>query len=455
MSILITHATVVTVDAHARVLDDTAVLIVDDRVAAIGPSADLVSKHTSVGLMIDAKNKVVLPGFVSAHNHVGYAVFRGRAEDIGHAPTHRLYLPMSQVITAEERQVIGALAIVELLRGGVTTILEMEEDAELFAPFIENSGIRASIGVMVNDLNPEALAQGRTVFDESVRESQLEQATGLVDRWHGRAGGRIQAVMAATGLSTSSPGLLRGVRDVADASGLRISVHLGFGESELVRKVHGMAQFDYATEMGMLGPDVVAVHCYDVDDQEIEVLASSGAHLAHCPHMNQFRGEIAPIQALRQRGMNVGLGIDNYFSDFFEVLRSCIASARIRAHDPEVLNAHEALALGTVDAARALGLEQEVGSIEVGKKADLQIIDMRRLGLTPVNDPVATLVYHGHAKDVDTVIVDGKVVVSGGSLETADESALLAQAATAADRAWDRFVTRYGGYVARAPQYPV
>lgn len=451
MSILIKHATIITVDAQARVLEDSALLVVEDRVQAIGPTVELMQEYPRTDSVIDATNRVILPGFVSAHNHLGYAVFRGRAEDIGHAPTHRLYLPMSQIISAEERQVVGALAVVELLRGGVTTILEMEEHAELFAPFIEHSGIRASIGVMVNDVNLDALAEGRTVFDEAARETQLGQATGLAERWHRRAGGRIQAVMAATGLSTSSPTLLRELRAAADRLGLRISVHVGFGESELVREVHGMAQFHYATEMGMLAPDVVAVHCYDVDDKEIDVLASSGAHLAHCPHMNQFRGEIAPIQALRERGMNVGLGIDNYFSDYFEVLRSCIASARILARDPEVLSAREALELGTIHAARALGLDQEIGSIEVGKKADLQIIDMRRLGLTPTNDPVTTLVYHGHAKDVETVMVDGRIVVSEGTVQTADENELIAHASAATRSAWERFVTRYGDYVVRAP----
>ena len=167
--------------------------------------------------------------------------------------------------------------------------------------------------------------------------------------------------------------------------------------------------------------------------------------------MNQFRGEVAPIQAMQSRGMQIGLGIDNYFSDYFEVLRSCIASARIRAHDPEVLSAQDALALGTIDAAAVMGLDHEIGSIEIGKKADLQIIDMRRLGLTPTNDPVATLVYHGHGKDVETVIVDGQVVVSNGRVQTADEHALITQASQAATAAWNRFAQRYGSYVAPAP----
>ena len=451
MSILITNATVVTVDETYRVIENGAVYVEKDRIAAVGDAHVLGEQYSNAETVVDGNGKVVMPGFVSAHNHVGYAVFRGRAEDIGHAPTHRLYLPMSGVIAQEERQVIGALAVTELLRGGVTTILEMEEDAELFAPFIESSGIRALIGVMVNDVNLEALARGETVFDAAVRDQQLDQANGLAERWHGRANGRIQAVMAATGLSTSSPGLLQGLRQGADEKGLRLSAHLGFGERDLVQRIHGMAQFDFAGAHGMLGPDVVAVHCYEVDDDEVSILAQSGTHLAHCPHMNQFRGEVAPIQAMRAKGMQVGLGIDNYFSDYFEVLRSCLASARIRAHDPEILSAPEVLALGTIDAARVLGLDQEIGSIEPGKKADLQLVNMQRLGLTPVNDPVTTLVYHGHAKDVDMVLVDGEVVVSDGMVRTADQDDLVVRAGDAADAAWKRFAECYGGYSVAPP----
>ena len=451
MSILITNATVVTVDETHRVIENGAVYVEKDRIAAVGDAHVLGEQYSNAETVVDGNGKVVMPGFVSAHNHVGYAVFRGRAEDIGHAPTHRLYLPMSGVIAQEERQVIGALAVTELLRGGVTTILEMEEDAELFAPFIESSGIRALIGVMVNDVNLEALARGETVFDAAVRDQQLDQANGLAERWHGRANGRIQAVMAATGLSTSSPGLLQGLRQGADEKGLRLSAHLGFGERDLVQRIHGMAQFDFAGAHGMLGPDVVAVHCYEVDDDEVSILAQSGTHLAHCPHMNQFRGEVAPIQAMRAKGMQVGLGIDNYFSDYFEVLRSCLASARIRAHDPEILSAPEVLALGTIDAARVLGLDQEIGSIEPGKKADLQLVNMQRLGLTPVNDPVTTLVYHGHAKDVDMVLVDGEVVVSDGMVRTADQDDLVVRAGEAADAAWKRFAECYGSYSVAPP----
>jgi len=157
------------------------------------------------------------------------------------------------------------------------------------------------------------------------------------------------------------------------------------------------------------------------------------------------------VHAMREQGMQVGLGIDNYFSDYFEVLRSFLAGARIKAHDPELFSAQDALAMGTIDSARVMGLDHEVGSIETGKKADLQIVNMRSLGLTPTNDPVATLVYHGHAKDVETVLVDGQRVVDGGLVRTADQDALLAQAGFAANAAWSRFKSKHGSFVAPAP----
>ena len=451
MLTLIRNAPVITVDASRTVFPMGAVAIEDDRILAVGPSDQLTQAFSHADSVIDGSHQVVLPGFVSGHNHLGYAVFRGRAEDIGYDATQRLYLPMSAAMSRDERLAIGCLAIAELLRGGVTTVLEMEEDADLFPAFVESVGIRAGIGIMVNDLDLSQLAQGNTVFDDAVREQQLAQATELLEQWHGKADGRIQGYLALTGLSSSSPKLLTSVRDIANRMGVRLSSHLGFGEGELVKRVHGVAQFDYARAHGLLGPDLVAVHCYQIDEAELEILADSGAHLAHCPLMNQFRGEIAPIQSMREQGMNVCLGIDNYFSDFFELLRACIAGARIRAQRPDILSAPEVLELATINGARAMGLETQIGSLEVGKKADLQMVDMRRYGLTPTNDPVGTLVYHAHAKDVHTVMVDGRIVVADGHVVGIDEAAMIETAGLAADSAWQKFASVHGGYVANAP----
>lgn len=445
---LITNATVITVDADRRILAAGAIAVRGGKIADIGHTADVERRNPDIGTRIDGSDKIVMPGFVSAHNHLGYSIFRGRAEDIGHTAVQSLYIPMSKILSREERGVLASLSTAELLRGGVTTVLQMEEDADVTAPFVEQSGMRALIGIMAHDIDIDRFNHGAIVFDEKVRAAQLDQAIGLAESVHGRADGRLGAVMAVNTLATSSTGLLRALRDTAERMDLKLSIHLGIGEAEEVRQAHNAAVFQFARDNGFLDERVVAVHCYMVDDADIDLMGRSGVSLAHCPLMNQFRGAIAPVEALRAKGVGIGLGIDNYFSDHFEVMRACVAVARIRADDPKVLQSQEVLARATIGSAEILGLDRKIGSIEIGKQADLQIIDSRRYGLTPINDPVRTLVYHGHAKDIDMVMVDGRIVVRDGKVVTVDEADLIRRAARAGANAWRRFADRHGGYAA-------
>ena len=447
MTLLIRDATIVTMDGAGSIHAPGAVLVEGTRIVAVGPSDEVAARAPQGCETIDARGRIALPGFVSAHNHLGYTVFRGRAEDVGYGPVHRLYLPMCMVMRRDEREALGSLAVAELIRGGVTTVFQMEEDAEALLPFIEHSGIRASVGLMTHDIDLERLMEGETVFDEAVRREQLDRAVGLARECDGAAQGRVSGVITTNGFATSSPELLRALRAAADRHGLRLSAHLGTGEMDMVRQMHGMEPFEYARAHGFLGEDVLAVHCYTIDEADIDTLAATGTRLAHCPLMNQFRGAIAPVGPMLDRGVTVGLGIDNYFSDFFDLIRSCVAVARIRAESPEVMQAPEALALATIGSARAVGQEDRIGSIEVGKQADLQLVDMRRYGLTPVTDPIRTLVYHAHAKDVETVLVDGRVLVRDRALLAIDEDELVERAAVAGAAAWERFHERFGAYV--------
>jgi len=449
MDTIITNATVVTVDGTGTIYQPGAVVVRGGRIADIGPSAEVEARNQDIGKRIDGRGRIVLPGFVSVHNHLGYSVFRGRAEDIGHDAVMGLYVPMSTILAREERGLLAALSTAELLRGGVTTVLQMEEDADVSAAFVEQIGMRAALGIMASDIDVAALNAGRIVFDEALRAAQLDQAIGLAEQVHGRADGRLSAVMAANTASTSSPELLRGLRDAADRLGAPVSMHMGIGEAPDVRAVHdGAGVFQFCRDNGFLDDRTIAVHCYQLAEGDVDLLAQSGAALAHCPLMNQFRGAIAPAEAMRERGVRVGLGIDNYFSDHFEVIRARIAVARIRADDPSVVQSGEALADATIRSAEVLGLDAAIGSLEIGKKADLQIVDARRYGLAPLNDPVRTLVYHGHAKDIEMVMVDGRIVVEDGRVSGIDEDALIGEAARAGEAAWTRFKEHHGAYVA-------
>ena len=452
MSLLIKNATVLTVDGKGTIHDPGAVYIEGKRIVDVGPSDAVAARHPNAFRVIDGRGKVVAPGFVNIHSHVGYTVFRGRSEDAGFKAPTGLYFPMSTIITPAERAAIGALNYVELLRSGCTTVMELEEDVEGLAPFVERLGVRSAMGEMIGDADPDRMVQGEFVFDPRANAAQLERARGFAQRWHGRADGRITAILAPNMTISSSREQLRSMRAVADKMGLRMTIHLGWSqfEHEAARKVHGAGPFEFARDNGLLGPDVVATHCYVIGERDIDILAEAGAHVAHCPLMNAFRGLIAPVNAFRRRGINVALGIDNMFGDYFDVLRAAVICARIKTEDPVALLSTDVLEMATMGGARAMGLEREIGSLEPGKRADLIMLDYEALGLQPVLDPVQNLVYHAHARDVDFVMVDGSVLVEGGAITTVDRDGVIDAAKRASRAAWSRFEAKYGGPIAAA-----
>lgn len=449
-TLLIKNATVITVDAQAHLFEPGAVFIEDQHIVAVGPSEEVCSAHPVADRIVEGYRKVVSPGFVSTHNHLGYTVFRGRSEEAGLECVTGQYVPMTTIITRAERQAIGSMTAAELLKSGVTTLLEMEEEVDVYAEFIDALGMRAGMGLMTSDVDVGRMVKGEYRYDESQCERQLTQAIEFAERWNGRANGRIRALMTPNMTITSSPELLRRSREAADRLGVRLSTHIGWGpaETEVIQRLHGMSPFEYMQSNGLLAPDVVTAHCYMVEDRDKQLLAHSGAHVAHCPLMNSVRGHIAPILDYRRRGIPISLGIDNMFSDYFEVVRACVTMARIKSGDPLALLAREALEFSTMGGARALGLDSEVGSIEAGKRADLMMVDFDRFGLQPNLDPVQNLVYHAHRDDVEMVLVDGHTVVDKGEICSLDARALIDPAAHAAHQAWQRFIKNFGGIIA-------
>jgi 5-methylthioadenosine/S-adenosylhomocysteine deaminase len=279
----------------------------------------------------------------------------------------------------------------------------------------------------------------------------MKRATGFAARWHGKADGRITAILAPNMTISSSREQLRQVRAAADRLGLRLTIHLGWSAFavEAAKRIHGSGPFEFARDNGLLAPDVVATHCYVVGESDIDILARSGAHIAHCPLMNAFRGLIAPVNEFRRRGINVALGIDNMFDDYFDVIRAAIMCARIKTADPVALLSTDALVMATMAGARAMGMEKEIGSLEIGKRADLIMLDYRAPGLQPVLDPVQNLAYHAHAHNVELVMVDGQIRVEDHAMTSVDRLAVIDAAARASDLAWARFEKKYGGPMAK------
>src|SRR5579885_3594770 len=451
MSLLIKDATILTVDAARTIHRPGAIYVEGARIVDVGSSDAVAARHASAKRVIDGRDKVVAPGFVNIHSHVGYTIFRGRSEDAGFAAPTGLYFPMSTVLRGEERAAVGALNYVELLRSGCTTVMELEEDVEVLAPFVRRLGIRSAMGEMIGDADADKMVKGEFIFDPAANAAQLDRARGFAERWHGAADGRITAILAPNMTISSSKEQLRAIRELADRLGLRVTIHLGWSqfEHDTAKRIHGVGPFVLARDQGVLGPDTVATHCYVIGESDIDILAETGAHVAHCPLMNAFRGLIAPIGAIRKRGVNVALGIDNMLGDYFDVLRAAITGARIKTEDPVALLSPDVLEMATMSGARAMGLEDEIGSLEPGKRADLIMLDFRALGLQPVLDPVQNLAYHAHARDVELVMVDGRILVEDGEIRTVDPLAVIDDAKRSAASAWQRFEQKYGGPIAR------
>jgi 5-methylthioadenosine/S-adenosylhomocysteine deaminase len=450
MATLIRDAIVIPMDPERRVLARGAVLIEGHHIADVGPTDEIVARHPRCDRVIDGHGKIVIPGFVSCHNHVGYTLFRSRAEELGSRALPGLYLPMATVVSREERLAVGSLTYAELLRGGVTTVLNMEEDGDVYAPFVERLGLRSQMGVMIRDVLVDGVRHDEYKYDSELGRAQIKQAADFAEQWHGKADGRISVIMSPNMTFSSSPEQLRATREVADRLHLRMSIHLGSGasESDITRRLHGKDCFAYAHDHGLLAHDVVAAHCCVMDKDEFDLLVRSGAAVAHCPLMNAVRGRIAPVTEMLRRGVRVGLGLDNMFGDYFDVLRTCVLVARIHAGSATEMLVPQALELATIGGARALGMEREIGSLEIGKYADVVMVDAHAYGLVPTLDPIQILAYHAHACNVEMVLVGGNILVDQHKLLTADEATLLNDAEQATTRAWQRFATKYGGLIA-------
>lgn len=452
MRTLIADTVVVTNDDRGTVWRDGAVLVDGERIVEVGPSAALRARHEKPDRTIDGRGKLVMPGLVCTHAHVGYALFRGRVEDGGRETFLTQLVPMAGIMTGAERLAIGSLGYLELLRSGVTTIVQVEEDADVFPEFVEKLGVRSFIGVMVQDVEPARVLDGTFTTSAEMCRAQLAQAVGFLERgWS--ATGRLRPMLMANSTMTSSPALMRGLRRAADRFGVPLSIHIGIGagETDVTARLHGKSPFAYARDLGLLGPDVLAAHCFHVAEADIDILAETRTNIAHCPQMNSVRGLIAPAQAFRDRGLNVTLGIDNYFADFFEVLRSAVIVARIKGENGALMLPSTVLRMATVNGARALGLS-DTGMLAAGCKADLILLNCRYPGMTPLIDPVPSVIYHAHMGNVDTVMVDGEILVVGGKSVRVEENTLFDEAQRCAEAAWRRFVDRYGDVKARREQ---
>lgn len=399
-------------------------LIVGNAIQALGtvpPAA--IPEGTRV---VDVSGCAVLPGLVQAHIHLCQTLCRGRADDLLLLDWLReRVLPYEAALAEDDVRLAAELGCAELLLGGTTAFLDMgtarHEDA--LCEVVARSGLRATLGKAMMDL-PGSVPAGLL---ETTRDS-LAASDALCKRWHGAAEGRLRYAYAPRFALSCTEELLRevGARIAGDdRDGPRLHTHAAeqVDEVALVRERYGRGNLEALSALGLGGPRSVFAHCVHLDPDEPDLLAAEGSHVAHCPSSNLKLGSgVARIVELLAHGVNVAIGADgapcNNRLDGFTELRLCALLQKAHA-GPASLPASVALRLATLGGARALGIDGLAGTLTVGKRADLTVVDLGGVHCLPAHDATSTLVYAAQATDVRSVYVDGRALVEDGELTAA------------------------------------
>ncbi len=439
MNLVITDVILVTMNGSRDVIADGSLVIEGERIAWVGEQKDLPGKYQAYENQ-SYPGQVAIPGFVNIHTHAALSILRGIGDDMGVAPAYSPGIPQGVFLSPEDCHAYSLLGGLEALKFGTTCIVDNYIHAHEAAKAFETLGMRAIVSERLHDANLLLVPDNRYEFDPGLGESLLQKNVELIEYWEGAANGRIHTRFGPHAPDTCSTAYLKKIRTIADDMDKGLVIHLSQSSREVhqIRERSGESVTAYLDSMDLLGPDMIAGHCIFVDEDEIELLASSRTHVSHQSGSNAKGGMMAPIADLKNAGANIGLGTDNMAGDMIEVLRLAVCTARMREADNQALKAIDVLEMATINGAKALGLESEIGSLEAGKKADIVILDYNQAHLYPVIDPVSNLVHNGLGSDVKTVLVDGQKLVSEGRPLFFDEPGLLRDVQARTLGLWER-----------------
>jgi 5-methylthioadenosine/S-adenosylhomocysteine deaminase len=438
--LLLTDLTVVTVDARMSVIDGGAIGITDGRIAWLG-TADTLPPAATAKRRLALPGRVAMPGLVNVHTHAILTMVRGVAEDLGFAPAYTPGIPHGHDVTPEEAVALARLGTVEALLFGSTLINDTYVHADLTLPAMASLGGRVYSCGRIHDADFSLIGDGRWEYHRGIGERTLGEALELAARWHGKFDGRAGVQLSAHAPDTCSDALLRDIAQASRRHGLRVNTHLAQSRKEVAQVVYrsGLTPAQLLDDCGLLNDRLLAAHCLFLDQDDIARCGRAGIHVAHIPKGNAAGGTRAPTSALRRAGARLTLGSDNMHADLVEVMRWALAIGRLQEDGVDAFwQPADVLRMATINGARAMGLEHEIGSLETGKRADLAVFDFRRPHLVPCINAMGNLVHVAQGRDVEHVFVDGVQVVDGGRPTHADLDDILRDAQQAATALWQR-----------------
>lgn len=440
-----THTTVVTVD---RVYDDVALAVDGGKIAAIGPTDAVLKQHPNAEVY-DGRGKALLPGLINCHAHLSTTLQRGFNEDFGFPNSARLAVQPNSLLQGDESTLMVKVAALECIRTGTTTIVENVGGIARHAAALADSGLRCVFAESIRDsenvpgpLSPEGLATSTTPrFSAKLRDEGMQRISELFGKWHGAKDGRVSVFPAAALAETASPELLQAVRAFAEKHDLGYTIHLSQSRAEVDFMVrhHKLTPPAFLDKHSFLGPRLFAAHCRYVDEADIALLGKTRTIVSHQAGMAANRGVIPPIPALRAAGCPIANGTDNNTTDMFGVMRTALLTERIRRDDafPGVRpQPEDMLEDATLGGAKAVRQEAAVGALEVGKKADILVLDTLRAHLVPAGRILSAWIHNGQPSDIESVMVDGHFVMREHKVLTMDEASVIAEADKVGKRIW-------------------
>ena len=426
VDLIVSGGTVVTMDGTRTVYDDGAVAVKGDSIVAVAARIEIEAKYAAVQVL-DAKGKLVLPGFINGHTHVPMTLFRGLHDDVTLDEWLRKYIfPAEAKNVTEEFVRWGTrLAAAEQIRGGITTFADMYYFEDAVAEETKAAGMRGVLGETFIDFPAP---------DNKTNAAMLDYTEKFLKRWQGDT--LIHAAPAPHSIYTCSKKTLQDAAALARKYNAPILIHVAEMKKELddSRAQNGTTPVQYLDKIGVLGPDVIAAHCIFVDDTDRQLLAQKQIGCVHNPSSNMMLASgVSPVPELRTAGVAVGLGTDgpagsNNDLDLMEEMDLAAKLQKITKMDPRALGAQSVVEMATIEGAKALHMEKEIGSLEPGKKADIILINLDAPNAVPMYDIYAQLAYALKGSDVQTVIIGGRIVLRDHKLLTVDEPAAIAKA---------------------------
>jgi 5-methylthioadenosine/S-adenosylhomocysteine deaminase len=425
VDLLVLGGTLVSMDKERRIVLDAGIAIVGGRIVAVGSRRDISGTYTAPQT-VNADGRLIVPGLINGHTHIPMTLFRGLADDLDLQDWLTKYIfPAEAKNVSEEFVRAGTrLGLAEMIRGGTTTYCDMYYFEDAIADETAKAGVRGVLGETIIDF---------PVADNKTNAEGMAYVAKFVERWKGHE--LIVPAIAPHSPYTVSEEHLKAVHAFSESTGAPIVTHISETKREVDDsvKAKGASPIDYLSRIGFLSNKVIAAHVVWPSDEELDLLKKTGVGVIHNPQSNmKLASGVAPVPQMLKRGLLVGLGTDGAASNndlnMWEEMDTAAKLHKVFSGDPKVLSAEEAFEMATIRGAQALHLETEIGSIEKGKRADLVIVERDSLNQIPLYNVYSDLVYATKANDVETVIINGRIVMRDRRLLTLNEQEIKASA---------------------------